>query len=672
MVSPDLKIKERVEKLRAAIDRYRYLYHVLDKQEISDEALDSLKYELANLEKAHPELITPDSPTQRVAGKPLDKFEKVKHEVTQWSFNDAFTEEDIREFDARLKRFLSDEGVHVKDLAYTCELKIDGFKIVLTYDKGLLTTAATRGDGIYGENVTSNIRTMESVPLKLEKPVNLIVEGEVWMSKKDFDKLNKSQEKKGAAIFANPRNVAAGTIRQLDPRIVAERNLQAFIYDLPRADFEVPDSQSEELKKLKELGFKVNKNFKFCSNIDEAILFWKEWSKKNEGEDYWIDGVVLKVDSRKYQNILGFTGKAPRWAIAFKFRAKQATTRLIGIKIQVGRTGKLTPVALLEPVLLAGSTVSRATLHNEDEISRLDVRIGDTVIIEKAGDIIPSVVSVVKDLRVGEEKKFVFPKSCPVCGGKVVRVSGEADHKCTNVSCFAKERRKLYYFTSKSAFDIDGLGPKVIDLLADNDLVSTPGDFFRLEKKDIEKLPRMGEKSAENLLEAINAKRKVSFPRFIISLGIPQVGEETAYDIAKHFKNMERLREAREEELLSVYGIGEVTAKSVYNWFKDKQNARLLKDLLGVVRVLPEEGGASDGALPLSGKSFVFTGTLSKLPREEAKQLVRKLGGEVSESVSKETDFVVAGVNPGSKYEKAKKLGVKVLTEDEFSKLAEK
>ncbi|MBI3632677.1 MAG: NAD-dependent DNA ligase LigA [Candidatus Vogelbacteria bacterium] len=661
------KIKERIEKLREVINRERYLYHVLDKQGMSDEALDSLKYELANLESHYPQFITPDSPTQRVAGKALDKFEKVKHDVSQWSFNDAFSEEDIREFDARVKKFLSDEGVHAKDIAYTCELKIDGFKVVLTYEKGFLKTAATRGDGVVGENVTANVRTIESIPLKLEKSLNLTAEGEVWMGKKDFDKLNKRQEKKGLLTFANPRNVSAGTIRQLDPKIVSERKLQAFVYDLPKSDGHIPDSQLDELRLLQDLGFKINKNFRYCKNVDEAVAYWREWGKKHEKEDYWIDGVVLKVDSRKYQNILGYTGKAPRWAIAFKFRAKQATTKLLEIKVQVGRTGKLTPVAVLEPVLLAGSTVSHATLHNEDEIGRLDVRVGDTVIIEKAGDVIPSVVSVIKDLRIGHEKKFAFPTHCPVCGSKAVRLPGEADHKCINPHCFAKERRKLYYFTSKSAFDINHLGPAIIDLLADNDLISTPADIFRLEKVGIEALPRMGEKSAQNLLDAIHARRKISLARLIISLGIPQVGEETAYDIAKHFRTIGNLKKATQEELLSVYGVGEVTAKSIFEWFKNQVNQNLLSDLLSVVKVEGEEI-IKEKTGPLAGKSFVFTGTLQGLEREQAKQLVRNSGGEVSESVSKETSYVVVGANPGSKYDKAQKLGVKVLNEKEFLK----
>ncbi|MBI5140300.1 MAG: NAD-dependent DNA ligase LigA [Candidatus Vogelbacteria bacterium] len=670
------EVKEKIKKLREAINHYRYLYHVLDRQEISDEALDSLKYELTNLEARYPELVTPDSPTQRVAGRPLDKFEKVKHVVPQWSFNDAFTEEDIRAFDIRVKRFLTDElgrgtlrQTRNVQIPYTCELKIDGFKIVLTYENGLLKTAATRGDGVYGEDVTANIRTIEAVPLKLEKPVNIIAEGEIWMGRKDFDKLNSLQVKKGLPTFANPRNVAAGTIRQLDSKIVADRKLQAFIYDLPQASFNVPDSQFLELKKLQELGFKVNKNYRFCKNIDEVIDYWKEWGKKNEREDCWIDGVVLKVDSRKFQSILGYTGKAPRWAIAFKFRAKQATTKLLDIKIQVGRTGKLTPVAVLDSVLLAGSTVSRATLHNEDEIGRLDARIGDTVIIEKAGDVIPSVVSVVKDLRTGGERKFVFPNVCPVCGSKAVRLAGEADHKCANPNCFAKERRKLYYFASKHAFDIDGLGPKVIDLLADNDLVSTPADFFKLGKAEIKNLPMMGEKSAENLIKSLNDRRKISLARFIISMGIPQVGEETAYDVAKRFRTIEKIQKAAVEDLLSVNGIGEVIAESVYTWFREKQNEKVVNELLEQVKILLEENKVSGTLLSLAGKSFVFTGTMKNLEREEAKNMVRENGGESSDTVSSKTTYLVVGENPGSKYEKAKRLGVNILREEQFKEL---
>ncbi|MDO8493447.1 MAG: NAD-dependent DNA ligase LigA [bacterium] len=657
------EIKKRVEKLRETIDYHRYQYHVLDKQEISDEALDSLKYELSKLEEKYPELITPDSPTQRVAGVALDKFVKIKHVIPQWSFNDAFTEEDIINFDNRVKRFLKTD----KDVAYTCELKIDGFKIVLVYEKGLFKTAATRGDGTVGEDVTMNVRTIESIPLKLEEPIDAIFEGEIWMSKSDFEKLNKERTKEQLPLFANPRNVAAGTIRQLDSKVVADRKLRAFVYDIARADFQLPDSQTKELEKIRDLGFLVNKNFKHCKNIKEVIEYWKHWGKKADKEDYWIDGVVLKVDSRKDQDVLGYTGKAPRFAIAFKFRAKQATTKLLDIGIQVGRTGVLTPVAHLDPVLLAGSTVSRATLHNEDEIGRLDLKIGDTVIIEKAGDVIPSVISVVKEMRTGHEKRFIFPDKCPVCGHEVVRVEGEAAHKCTNKKCPAKERRRLYYFTSKSAFDINHLGPKVVDLLADNGLVVTPADFFKIKLSDLKELPRFGEKSAENLIKAISDRRTIPMPRFIISLGIPQVGEETAYDLAKNFKNIKELSEASMEDLMKINGIGDVVAKSVYEWFQNKSNKKLVEDLLNYVKILNEVEPHSVFGL-LLGKSFVFTGTMT-MSREEAKQKVRALGGEVSESVSANTTYLVAGESAGSKYDKAKKLGVKILDEAEFQEM---
>ncbi len=654
--------KARIEKLREVIDHYRYLYHVLDKQEISDEALDSLKYELVSLEKKYPQFLTPDSPSQRVAGKALDKFEKVHHVVPQWSFNDAFTEEDIIDFDNRVRKILKHEG----DIAYTTELKIDGFKIVLTYEKGILTTAATRGDGTIGENVTLNVKTIETVPLKLNESVNAIFEGEIWMSKKDFENLNKDRVKENLPTFANPRNVAAGSIRQLDSKLVAERKLRAFVYDIVKADFTLSDSQTKELEKIKELGFLVNKNHKQCRNIKEVIEYWKYWGKHAEKEDYWIDGVVLKVDSRKQQEILGYTGKAPRFAIAFKFRAKQATTRLVDIGIQVGRTGVLTPVAHLEPVVLAGTTVSRATLHNEDEIHRLDLKIGDTVIIEKAGDVIPSVISVVKEMRTGHEKSFIFPKKCPVCGGDVVREEGEAAHKCINRNCLAKQRRRLYYFTSKSAFDIDHLGPKVVDLLADNGLVVSPADFFDIKLEDLENLPRFGKKSAENLIEAIKARRNISMPRFIIGLGIPQVGEETAYDLSRFFKNIKELSLATKEDLMKINGIGEVVAEAIHDWFGDKANKKLAEDLLERVKISREALPANSG--PLFGKSFVFTGTIS-IDRDNAKEMVRRLGGEVNDSVSAAVTYLVAGEAPGSKYEKAKKLGVTIIDEAEFLKM---
>lgn len=666
-------VLERIKKLRDVINYHRELYHVHDKQEISEEALDSLKYELSTLEQKYPQFITPDSPTQRVAGRPLDKFEKVRHKVPQWSFNDAFSEEDIRDFDGRVKRFLEKENIRLEDVAYDCELKIDGFKIVLEYEKGLLKTAATRGDGVIGENVTANVKTIEAIPLKLKKEVNIIAEGEIWMGKRGLERINEEQVQKGEEPYANPRNLAAGTIRQLDPRIVAERKLENFTYDLSFADFPLPDTQEKELKLLSELGFKVNKNFKLCKNIDEVIEYWKEWQKKAVKEDYWIDGVVLKVNERKFQEILGYTGKAPRWGIAFKFRAEQATTVLEDISVQVGRTGVLTPVAHLKPVQIAGTTVSRATLHNEDEIRRLDARIGDTVILQKAGDVIPNILSVIKDLRTGKEKVFRMPKDCPVCGVPVLREEGEVAYRCPNKNCFAKQRRKMYYFAGKAGFNIDGLGPKIIDLLADNEIISSPVDIFDIKKEDVESLPRMGDKSAQNLISAIDAARNIELSKFITALGIDGVGEETAYDLSKHFGTIEKIRRATLDDLRGVYGIGGVTAESVFEWFKDASNEKIIDELLKRVKIQKENNGAlgikTKGKL--TGKTFVFTGTMPALSRDDGKKMVRNNGGEVSESVSAKTDYLVAGESAGSKYNKATKLGVKIIDEQEFLKLFE-
>lgn len=526
-------ILERINKLRETIDHHRYLYHVLDKQEISDAALDSLKYELKKLEEEYPSLVTPDSPTQRVAGVALEKFEKVRHEVRQWSFEDAFTEQDIRGFDSRVRRFLAKELSREVTPNYVCELKIDGFKIVLTYKKGLLVLAATRGDGEVGENVTMNVRTIESVPLRLEKSDDdVIVEGEIWMGKKDFESLNAEQRKRGEEEYANPRNVAAGTIRQLDPSVVAGRKLQMFAYDIAstsplglRGASTKLMSQSEELELLGKLGFKVNKSHELFDTIDGVISFWKKWQQKKDKEDFWIDGVVVKVNEREYQDALGYTGKAPRWGIAFKFPAEQVTTVVEDIQLQVGRTGVLTPVAHLRPVQVAGSTVSRATLHNEDQIARLDVRVGDTVILQKAGDVIPEIVGVLTEMRAGKEKKFVFPKKCPVCGSAIERVEGEAAYKCTNRNCFAQRERFLHHFVSKHALDIRGLGPQIVDLLIENELVASPADFFELTHDDISALPRMGEKSADNVIASIEKARETTLPRLLVGLGIPNVGD---------------------------------------------------------------------------------------------------------------------------------------------------
>ncbi len=656
------QVKERIKKLRAVIDHHRYLYHVLDKQEISEAALDSLKHELKQLEEAHPELITPDSPTQRVAGAPLPGFKKVRHQVTQWSFDDAFSQEEIRAFDARVKKILG------RASEYVCELKIDGFKIILTYQKGLLQTAATRGNGLVGEDVTANIKTIESVPLSLrDSSEDLVVEGEIWLGKKAFTKLNQEQKKKGEPLFANPRNTAAGTIRQLDPRLVAGRGLDSFIYDLAFSSGGLPPTQIAELKRLQELGFKVNPYFEHCSNIEAVIKYWQKWGKKNKSQDYWLDGVVVKINDGADQEKLGYTGKAPRFALAFKFAADQATTVVEEIIFQIGRTGVITPVAKLRPVLLAGSTVARATLHNEDEIKRLDLRIGDTVIIQKAGDVIPDIVSVLKDLRPKSAKLFSFPKSLPGIG-QIKRPPGAAAHRAVNRETSAQIKRRFYHFVGKSAFDITHLGPKMIDLLLGHKLVSSYADIFKLTKADLLSLPRLADKSAANIIQAIGEKRTITLTRFIVALSIPQVGEETAEDLANHFRTTQKLSQAEAKELSQIEGVGPIVAVSVYDWFRNKDNQKLLKELLAQVKVEKVTAPTSQSGR-LTGQTFVLTGTLESLTRDEAKKQIKALGGSVASSVSAKTDYLVAGADPGTKYAEAQKLGVKILSEKDFLKL---
>ena len=664
------EIQERVEKLRATIEHHRYDYRVLNREEISAEALDSLKDELVKLETEYPELVTPDSPTQRVAGEPLPEFVKVPHKVPQWSFNDAFTEEDIRNFDARTRRFLAGAGIKKDAIEYVAELKIDGLKVVLEYVKGKLKTAATRGNGKIGEDVTHNVRTIDSVPLQLTKPLDVIVEGEVWMSKKNLARLNVEREKSGEPLFANPRNVAAGSIRQLDPKIAAARKLDTFIYDVAQSSTPVPDEQAKELKFIRELGFKVNSHFKICKNIDEVISFWREWQKKARKEDYLIDGVVIKVNERRLQDSLGYTGKAPRFGIAFKFPAEQVTTVIEDITLQIGRTGVLTPVAHLQPVLVAGSTVSRATLHNEDEIKRLDVRIGDTVILQKAGDVIPDIVKVLTELRTGKEKPYVWPARVPECGdgGRIERIPGEAAWRCVNKNSYAQQKRRWYHFVSKKAFNVDGLGPKIIDVLLENNLIASYDDIFTLKRGDILNLPRFAEKSVDNLLESIEKSRKQTLPRFLVALSIPQVGEETAEDLAKHFKTIEAIENAEFEDLEKIDGVGPIVGRAVVDFFKDRIHKALVKRLLKFVE-LEKVKVPAKGAAPLAGKSFVLTGTLSSMSRDEAKAKIKALGGDVIGSVSKNTSYVVAGDSPGSKYDDAIKLGVPILDEEAFFEL---
>ncbi len=664
-------IQERYTKLKKAVNRHRYLYYALERPEIADSAYDELEQELIRLETQHPALQAPDSPTRRVGGSPAAGFKKVRHTVAQWSFNDAFSEQDIREFDARVRRMLQipyNKGLGGATPTYTTELKIDGLKVVLTYERGLLKTAATRGDGEVGEDVTHNVRTIQSVPLMLERPIDIVVEGEVWMSGKTLERINKEQKRLGKPAFANPRNAAAGTIRQLDPKVAAARKLDSFIYDIARSEEELPATQYEELTRLRELGFKVNPHYKRVSSVEDILAYWEDWKKKSKTQDYWVDGVVVKVNERALQEKLGYTGKAPRFAIAFKFPAEQVTTVVERIELQVGRTGVLTPVAHLRPVLVAGSTVSRATLHNEDEIKRLDVRVGDTVVLQKAGDVIPNIVRVLTELRPKATKPYRWPSMVAECGGggAIERIEGQAAWRCVAKNSFAVARRKLRYFASRGALNIEGLGPSTVDALLERGLIAHVDDFFTLKEGDVLELEGKAEVSAKKLIASIaKAARHVSLSRLITGLSISQVGEETAILLARTFKTIDDIAGASEEELTAINGIGPIVAKSIYDWFHDKENKFLIGRLKKLLRIVSEKSLTKKN-LPLAGKTFVLTGGMESMSRDEAKEKIRRVGGGVSSSVSKSTSYVVAGDEAGSKLDKARELGVKILTEQEF------
>lgn len=674
----DRKIKDKVKKLRLQINDLRHKYHVLNDPSVTDKMYEGLMDELRKIEQKHPELVTKHSPTQRVAGKPAEKFEKIKHTVPQWSFNDAFDEEDIKNWEERILKILEKKlGKRPTDISYTCELKIDGLHLVLTYKNGELVTAATRGDGKVGENVTQNGRAIHSIPLQLNNPVTMVVEGEVWMGTAMFKKMNREREKNDEQLYANPRNVAAGTIRQLDSSVVERRNLSFSAYDISGG--EIPKTQEQELTQLKSLGFKVEDHWVVTNSIDEVLAFQAKWEKKKDSEQFWIDGVVVKVNQKKYQDALGFTGKAPRWAIALKFAAEQGTTKIKDIYVQVGRTGALTPVALMEPVQLAGTTVTHATLHNFDEIVRLDVRIGDSVVVEKAGDIIPKVVRVLEKMRTGKEKKVHEPKKCPVCGSPVQRRKVTDKKKmdsaalfCVNKNCYAQVLRNIGHFVSKKAFNIDGLGKKIVEQLVDEGLVKNVADIFTLTTGDLEPLERFAEKSAENLIESIRAAKKVTFSRLIFGLGIEQVGEETAIALADHFGTLKKLMSASESELESIMDVGPRVATSIELFFANKEKQQLIVELERNGVIIQKQTPAQKKSGKLSGKTFVLTGTLEKYSRDQAKDMIRSLSGDISGSVSKKTDYVVVGENPGSKYDKANKLGVTILRESEFKKLIKK
>ncbi len=664
-------VMERYEKLVKTVDHFRYLYHVLDKPDITDESYDSLMQELVGMEEKYPELRTPLSPTQRVGGEPLSEFKKVKHEVKQWSFDDCFSLEGLKKWDEKIRKMTEKEpSLFGEKIEYDCELKIDGLKIILTYKNGKFIQGATRGDGEIGEDVTLNLKTIKSIPLTLPKPVDVIAIGECWLSKKELEKINEERKKNGEQFFANTRNAAAGSIRQLDPKVAASRNLSSFIYDIDKISGEMPDTQDKELKLISDLGFKINPHHEIFNSLDGVEKYYKNWSKNKSKLDYGLDGIVIKINSRKIQEALGYTGKSPRWGIAYKFPAEQVTTVVLDIVFQVGRTGVITPVAHLRPTLVAGSTVSRATLHNEDEIKRLDIRIGDTVILQKAGDVIPDIVEVLKELRTGRENPFVFPKKIEACGGdgSIERIPGQAAWRCVFKNSFAQQKRKFYHFVSKKAFNMDGCGPRILDTLLENNLISNYDDIFTLKKGDLLLLPRFAEKSADNLLNSIEKSREIALNRFIVSLSIPQVGEETAIDLAENFGNLEKIRRAGIVELQQINGVGDIVGKSVYDWFSDKENNNLVNRLLKQIRIQSVKH-ENKKIGKLSGKLFVITGALSSISRDQAKEKIRSLGGDISESVSSKTSCIVVGENAGSKLDKAQALGVEILNEDKFKKL---
>lgn len=657
----------RASKLRDAIADLRYKYHVENDPSVTDTVYSSLMDELRHLEAEFPKLRIADSPTQRVGGRALEQFKKIRHAAPQWSFDDAFDEEDIVAFDARVRKLIFEKTGEARDPEYVVEMKIDGIHIVLTYEQGKLITAATRGDGVIGEDVTENIKTIQSIPLTLKKPVSIVVEGEVWMPTRVFTALNDARAAAGEPLFANPRNAAAGAVRQLDPTVAAARRLEAFLYDMSviTAGVAEPTSQEEELKLLQALGFQVNHDWKKCRSVAEIMKMWRQWQgRENKKLAYWVDGLVIKLNDCELQKALGYTGKAPRWGIAFKFPAEEATTVLEKVVWQVGRTKVITPVAHLKPVSVAGTTVSHATLHNMDEIDRLDVRVGDTVVIEKAGDIIPKIKSVILKMRTGDEKKIHAPKKCPVCGGETRRPEGEVALYCTNKKCEGSQKEAITHFVGRGRFDIDGLGEKIVEQLINEGLVSVAADLFELTYEDVVGLERFAPVSARNLIESIDRAKRITLDRFIYALGIRHVGEESAVRLARKFGTLEKFLQAKNEELNSIDGIGTVVAESISEYLNDESHIAQVRRMQHAGVVVAAVAQHSAG--PLTGHTFVFTGTLTSMSRGEAAERVRKMGADVSDTISKKVTEVVVGSDAGSKEEKAKKLGITRLTEAEF------
>jgi DNA ligase (NAD+) len=662
-------VKKEIEELREKLRYHEYRYYVLDDPEISDAAYDRMMNRLKELEAAHPELVTPDSPTVRVGGAPREGFTKVQHARPMLSLDNAFSYDALREWDRRVR-----EGSGQEKIEYVAEHKFDGLSISLQYEEGVLARGVTRGDGTTGEDVTPNVKTIRSIPLrvdaavlkKVKLPADFEVRGEIMMTKKAFEALNREQERIGGKIFVNARNSAAGAVRVLDPSITAARRLDFFAYYL-LVDGKVPFAKhSESLQALKQLRFRASDDWKLCAGIEAVIAYCDDWDAKREKLPYEIDGVVVKVNSIPIQNELGYTSKAPRWAIAFKYPARQETTVVNDIIVQVGRTGTLTPVAVLEPVQVGGVTVSRSTLHNMDEIERLGLQIGDTVLIERAGEVIPHVLKVVKEGK--GRKPFRMPKHCPECGSTIHHVEGEVAYRCVNAACPAKRRESILHFAGRHAMNIDGLGDKIVDQLVDKGLVKDVADLYALKEEEVAGLERMAEKSAQNLLEEIEASKKNSLARLIYALGIQFVGERTGQLVAEHFSSLEELAAAKEEELEEVPEVGPKVAASIVEFFSEPANRQIIKKLRRA-GVHPTAEKRVVKSQKLAGKSFVFTGGLANRSREEAGELVIQNGGKVSGSVSKKTDYVVVGTDPGSKYEKAKELGVPILTESEFEKL---
>ena len=666
------ELKEKINQLRELINSANYNYYILDNPTISDAEYDRLMRELQNLENEHPELITTDSPTQRVGAKPLSEFNTITHRIPLLSLDNAMDENEIREFDARIYKVLPLGEI----VQFVCEPKIDGLAIELVYENGIFVSGSTRGDGVTGEDITQNLKTIRSIPLSLRKdnfpiPSLIDVRGEVYMDREDFKRLNQQQLKEGKTPFANPRNSAAGSLRQLDPKVTVKRPLNIFCYSMGACEGISFSTHSEFLKALPSWGFRVNQLIELCNNVDELINYSRKIESIRNSISYDIDGVVFKVNSFAQQETLGIKSRSPRWAIAGKFKAQQEVTQILEIEASVGRTGAITPVAHLKPVNISGVTVSNATLHNQDEIDRKDIRIGDWVIVQRAGDVIPQVVKVITDRRSGQEIPYKIPSTCPICGSHVIRDEGEAKHHCQNINCPAQIKGSIQHFVSKRAMDIDGLGDKLVEQLVDEGLIKNVADLYFLKKDILANLERMADKSAQNIVGAIENSKNTTLARFIYALGIRNVGEYMGKVLEKSFGSLEKLMSASYEELESIEGVGPIVAQSIRNFFDEKANINTINRLLESGIKISEVTSTTE-VKKFEGKTFVFTGTLTTMTRDEAKDLVEKLGGKATSSVSKKTDYVVVGENPGSKADKARNLGVTILSEEEFKAIVKK